>query len=199
MSERPRDFVAAIQVSLDGYMQGANGEVDWVDSWSDALDLIPGAGAAVLGGGMYPGYEQLWGSIAADPGSGKAMLGREVTEGEIKYARWTQASPHYVLSTSLSKVNWPHARLVHDVKGLRVLKEQAGGAVYVVGGPTLVSRLLNGGLIDELRLIVHPIVLGDGKGPFAGLSRQVLELRGSETGRSGRVVTTYRVTGSFTR
>lgn len=193
MSKRPRDFVAAIQVSLDGYMQGANGEVDWVESWSDALDLIPGADAAVLGGGMYPGYEQLWGSIAADPRSGTGMLGREVTEGEIEYARWTQASPHYVLSSSLSKVNWLHAHLVHDLNGLRTLKEQAGGAVYVVGGPTLVSSLLNGGLIDELRLIVHPIILGDGKGPFAGLSRQTLQLNGSEASRSGRLVITYRV------
>lgn len=193
MSKRPRDFVAAIQVSLDGYMQGANGEVDWVESWSDALDLIPGADAAVLGGGMYPGYEQLWGSIAVDPQSGTGMLGREVTEGEIEYARWTQVSPHYVLSNTLSKVHWPHARLVQDLNGLRPLKEQAGGAVYVVGGPTLVSSLLNGGLIDELRLIVHPIILGDGKGPFAGLSRHALELNGSEASRSGRLVITYRV------
>ena len=193
MSRRPRDFVAAIQVSLDGYMQGANGEVDWVDSWSDALDLIPGADAAVLGGGMYPGYEQLWGSIASDPQSGKAMLGREVTEGEIDYARWTQASPHYVLSSTLADVNWPHARPVHDLAGLRTLKEQAGGDVYVVGGPTLVSSLLNAGLVDELRLIVHPIILGDGKGPFTGLSRHALQLSGSEASRSGRLVIRYRV------
>lgn len=193
MSARPRDFVAAIQVSLDGYMQGANGEVDWVDSWSDALDLIPGADAAVVGGGMYPGYEQLWGSIAADWRSGAAMLGRDVTEGEIGYARWTQASPHYVLSSTLSNVNWPHAHLVRDLNGLRTLKDQAGDAVYVVGGPTLVSSLLNGGLIDELRLIVHPIVLGDGKGPFAGLGRHALELNGSEASRSGRLVIRYRV------
>ena len=56
-----RTYVAALQTSLDGYIQGADGEVDWVDSWDGALDLIPDADAAVLGGGMYPGYEQLWG------------------------------------------------------------------------------------------------------------------------------------------
>ena len=87
VSKQSRAFVAAVQVSLDGYMPGANGEVDWVDSWSDALDLIPGADAAVVGGGMWPGYEQLWGSIAADPRSGKAMLGREVAEGGKGEAR----------------------------------------------------------------------------------------------------------------
>src|SRR5690242_11725819 len=45
-----RTAIAALQMSLDGYIQGANGEVDWVDSWNDALDLVPGADAAVIGG-----------------------------------------------------------------------------------------------------------------------------------------------------
>lgn len=49
-----RLFITALQVSLDGYLQGANGEVDWVDSWDDAVGLVPGADAAVLGGGTYP-------------------------------------------------------------------------------------------------------------------------------------------------
>jgi dihydrofolate reductase len=188
-----RSFIAALQISLDGYVQGANGEVDWVDSWNAALDLIPGVDAAVLGGGMYPGYEQLWGSIAADPHGGAAMLGREATDGEVEYARWTQRTPHYVLSSTLEKVNWESARLLRDVSELRSLKDQPGGAIYVIGGAALVSSLVNDGLIDELRLIVHPIILGGGKALFAGVSgRQTLELVESGADRSGRVVLTYR-------
>jgi dihydrofolate reductase len=188
-----RAFIAAVQVSLDGYLQGANGEVDWVDGWDDALGLIPDAEAAVIGGGTYPGYEQLWGSIAADPASGAAMLGREVTEGEVEYARWTQATPHYVLSTTVDKAGWESAHLVRDISELRSLKEQPGGPVYVIGGAALVSSLMNAGLIDELRLIVHPILLGGGKSPFAGIrDRQPLELVQSRAGRSGRVVLGYR-------
>ena len=103
MSKQSRDFIAALQISLDGNIQGANGEIDWVDSWNDALDLISDVDAAVLGGGMYPGYEQLWGSIAADPHSAATMLGREATDGEVEYARWTQRTPHYVLSTTLEQ------------------------------------------------------------------------------------------------
>jgi dihydrofolate reductase len=194
MSEQSRAFIAALQVSLDGYVQGANGEVDWVDSWNDALDVIPGVDAAVLGGGMYPGYEQLWGSIAADPKSGATMLGREATDGEVEYARWTQRTPHYVLSTTLDKVNWESARLVRDVGELRSLKEQPGGVIYVIGGAALVSGLMNEGLIDELRLIVHPIILGGGKALFTGVrNRQRLELVQSRADRSGRVVLTYRI------
>jgi dihydrofolate reductase len=189
-------FIASLQTSLDGYVQGAQGEVDWVDSWDAALDLIPDADAAVLGGGMYPGYEQLWGSIAADPDSGTAMLGRAATDGEVRYARWTQRTPHYVLSTTLEKVNWETARLVRDVSALRSLKEQPGGAVYVIGGAALVSGLMNEGLIDELRLIVHPVVLGGGKALFAGVSgRRGLELVQAGADRSGRVVLSYRIAG----
>lgn len=190
--ERPRAAIAALQMSLDGYIQGANGEVDWVDSWSDALDLIPDADAAVLGGGTYPGYEQLWGSIAADPQSGTAMLGREATAGEVEYARWTQRTPHHVLSTSLDKVNWDSAHVMRDVSEFRSLKEQQGGAIYVIGGAALVSGLMREGLIDELRLIVHPIILGGGKAPFAGVrDRRTLHLVQAQTGRCGRIVVTY--------
>jgi dihydrofolate reductase len=189
-----RLFIAALQVSLDGYMQGDNGGIDWVDGWDDALGLVPGADAAVLGGGMYPGYEQLWGSIAADPGSGAAMLGREVTEGEADFALWTQRTPHYVLSTTMEKVSWESARLVRDVSELRSLKEQPGGTVYVIGGAALVANLLNAGLIDELRLIVHPVVLGGGKSPFAGVrDLGTLQLAQTSAGRNGRVVLMYRV------
>ena len=189
-----RLFIAALQVSLDGYVQGANGEVDWVDSWDDALGLVPGADAAVLGGGMYPGYETLWGSIAADPRSGTAMLGREVTEGEADYALWTQRTPHYVVSTTLEKVSWETAHLVRDVSELRPLKEQPGGAVYVIGGAALVASLLNEGLVDEVRLIVHPFILGSGKSPFAGVKEpRTFQLAQTSAGRNGRVVLMYRV------
>lgn len=188
-----RLFIAAFQVSLDGYLQGVNGEVDWVDSWDDALGLVPGADAAVLGGGMYPGYEMLWGSVAADPRSGTAMLGREVTEGEADYALWTQRTPHYVVSTTLEKVNWETAHLVRDISELRPLKEQAGGPVYVIGGATLVASMLNEGLIDEVRLIVHPFILGGGKSPFAGVKEpQTFQLAQTSTARNGRVVLMYR-------
>lgn len=189
-----RLFVAALQVSLDGYLQGPNGETGWVDAWNDARDLVPGADAAVLGGGMYPGYEQLWGSIAADPRSGAAMLGREVTETEADYALWTQRTPHHVLSTTLDKVTWESARLVRDVSELQSLKNQPGGAVYVIGGAALVASLLNAGLIDEVRLIVHPLILGGGKSPFAGVrDLRTLQLAQASPGRDGRVILMYRV------
>jgi len=112
----------------------------------------------------------------------------------VEYARWTQRTPHYVLSTTLDQVTWETARLVRHVDELRSLKEQPGGAVYVIGGAALVSSLMSEGLIDELRLIVHPVILGGGKTPFAGVTdRRMLELVQCDAGRSGRVVLAYRI------
>ena len=99
-----------------------------------------------------------------------------------------------MLSTTLDKVNWESARLVRAVSELRSLKEEPGGAIYVIGGASLVSSLMNQGLVDELRLIVHPIILGGGRGLFAGVrNRQMLRLVQSGADRSGRVILTYRI------
>jgi dihydrofolate reductase len=187
-----RNIVAAVQVSLDGYMQGVNGEVDWVDSWDGSLGLVPEADTAVLGGGMYPGYEQLWTAIAADPHNGVAMLGREPTEGEVEYARWTQRTPHYVMSTTLDTVQWDTAHVMRGVSDLRELRDQPGGTIYVVGGGTLVSSLFNEGLLDELRLLVHPVILGGGT-TFAPDKRKELELVETSADSAGRVIVRYRV------
>jgi dihydrofolate reductase len=122
------------------------------------------------------------------------MLGRKPTEGEVEYARWTRRTPHFVLSRTLDEVKADSARLLRDVSELRSLKNQPGGSIYVVGGAALVSSLVNEGFIDELRLVVHPIVLGGGKALFASVKdRQTLDLVDSHAGRSGRVVLTYRL------
>ena len=74
-----RPFIAAMQVTLDGYILGPGGEADWVDSWADGLELLPSVDAFVLGGGMFPDYEQFWAAIRDDPATATAWLGRTHT------------------------------------------------------------------------------------------------------------------------
>jgi dihydrofolate reductase len=188
-------MIAALQVSLDGFTQGEDrGEAEWVDSWADAIQLIPDVDAFVQGGGMYPGYGEYWASIYADPQRVAPFSTRAPYDREIAYARLAAKTPHYVLSTTLESVSWPPtARIIRDVAELRTLKGQAGKNIYVVGGATLVASLLNEDLIDELRLIVHPILLGGGKALFAGVDkRRSLNLVQAESTKSGRVLLTYR-------
>jgi dihydrofolate reductase len=192
-----RPFIAAMQVTLDGYILGPEGEADWVDSWADGLELLPQVDTFVLGGGMFPEYEQFWTAILDDPTAASDWLGRDPYAREVTYARVAAETPHLVLSTTLSHATWPTARIVRDLNEIRALKGRAGKAVYVVGGPGLVTSLISSGLLDELRLIVHPVAVGAGKAAFGAIAqRQALELRNTEPTPSGRVNLTYRVRAS---
>jgi dihydrofolate reductase len=192
-----RPFIAAMQVTLDGYILGPEAEAEWVDSWADGLGLLPQVDTFVLGGGMFPEYEQFWAAILDDPSAASDWLGRDPYPREVTYARVAAETPHLVLSTTLSRATWPTARIVRDLSEIRALKGQAGKAVYVVGGPGLVTSLINSGLLDELRLIVHPVVVGAGKAAFGAIAqRQALELLNTEPTASGRVNLTYGVRAS---
>lgn len=191
-----RTMIAALQVSLDGFTQGSDrGGEEWVDSWADAIALVPDVDAFVQGAGMYPGYGEFWESIHADPGKPAPFLNRPPYEREIAYAKLAAKTPHYVVSKKLDTVSWPPtAKIVRELSELRALKHQPGKNIYVVGGPTLVIGLLNANLLDELRLIVHPLLLGGGRPLFAGLlERRPLRFVSAEPTHAGRVVLSYRV------
>jgi dihydrofolate reductase len=188
-----------MQMTLDGYSKGPEGEADWVDSWADGLGLLPAVDAFILGGGMFPEYEQFWTAILDNPGAAADMLGRSPSPREVAYARLAAQTPHLVLSTTLTDTSWPTAKIVRDLDEIRTLKQQPGNAVYVVGGPGLVASLVNAGLLDELHLIVHPVLLTDGTSPlFRGIAeRQALDLVSTQPAASGRLHLTYRLaTGS---
>jgi dihydrofolate reductase len=189
-----RTLIAALQVSLDGFVQGADGEQDWADSWSSALGLIPDVDMFVLGAGMYPDYGDYWKAILESPDRVPPFQERLPSEGEIAYARKAAQTPHLVLSTTLTKVAWPpNARIVRNVAELRSLKSQPGKNTYVVGGATFVASLLNEGLIDELKLIVHPVVLGKGRGLFDGINKRLsLDLVEVKPATGGKMIVSYR-------
>jgi dihydrofolate reductase len=191
-----RQMIAALQVSLDGFTQGSDrGGEEWVDSWADALGLIPDVDAFVQGAGMYPGYGEYWASIDADPQRIPPFLTRLPYPREIAYAKLAAKTPHFIVSKTLDRVSWPPtAKIVRDVAELRALKDQAGKNIYVVGGPTLVTSLVKADLLDELRLIVHPLLLGGGKALFERLNeRRSLKFVSAEPTESGRVVLSYRI------
>jgi len=167
-----RNMIAAFRVSVDGYIQGPNGEVDWVENWEDAFDLMPRIDACVMGAGMYPGYELYWSTILANPAGELPMTAKVASPGEVRWARFAEKTPHFVLSKTLGAASWKSARIVRDVEEIRKLKEQPGKDIYAIGGPTLVSGLMSLGLIDELRLMVHPVVLGGGKSLTNDLKRR---------------------------
>jgi dihydrofolate reductase len=188
-----RKIIAALQVSLDGFIEGPNGELDWVETWEgDGFNILPQIDTCILGGGMYSGYEQYWRAILANQEGILAFTGKVASKGEIDYAHFADKTPHIVLSKTMGEVTWKNTRIVRDVEEISKLKQQPGRDMHAVGGATLVSSLMNLGLIDELRLVVHPIVLGGGKALFKDVKgRHALKLLEAKPLKSGMVCLTY--------
>jgi dihydrofolate reductase len=181
-------------MTLDGRILDADGGSDWVDSWADGLELLPSVDGFVLGAGMFSGYEQFWTAILEDPAAATEMLGRNPYPREITYAEVAARTEHLVLSTTLADVTWPSARIVRSIEEIRTFKHDGHGAVYVVGGPTLITSLLGAGLLDGLRLIVHPILIGAGQSITGVLgSPERLELIAAEPAAGGRLTLAYRL------
>ena len=193
-----RKMISAMQVSLDGFVEDSDGKTDWVESWADAIQLIDDVDTFLLGGRMYPGYGDYWESIHSDPQrmppnpEVPSQQGRLPSSSEIAYARLAAQTPHVVLSTTLKSVSWPNGRIVRDTAEVRALKHAPGKNIYVVGGAGLVASLLDADLIDELRLIVHPVIAGGGKPLFKGVRQHSLEFVHAQPSMSGRVVLNYR-------
>ena len=188
-----KNLIAVLQTTLDGRI--LDGGSDWVDSWADGLELLPPVDAFVLGAGMFSGYEPFWATVLNDRVAATAMLGRDPYPREIAYAKAASKTEHLVLSTTLAHVTWPSARIVRSIDELSIFKHDGPGTAYVVGGPTLITSLLDAGLLDELRLLVHPIVTGSGQSisEVRGSPQQLELVSAAEPGAAERVTVTYRL------
>jgi dihydrofolate reductase len=189
-----RKLIAGMKVSVDGKMEGPEGTADWVEAWSDDYGVMPQVDACLLGAGMYPGYEQYWTSIQQEPEKPAWITGFPPTPAEVEYARFVARTPHYVLSNTLTSANWPTTSFVRTLEDVAALKRQAGKDIYLVGGARITASLIDAGLVDELRLVVYPLVAGEGKALFATTQqRRGLELRKVEQLRGGRVSLIYGI------
>lgn len=187
-----RKIIAALQVSLDGFIEGPDVQLDWVESWGDCFDLAPRIDACLLGARMYPAYEGYWSAIQANPLAVLENTGRLPAPGEIEYANFAARTPHYVLSSSLETVGWTHTTILNNLDQVRELKQAPGKAIHAVGGASLVSSLLNAGLLDEIQLVVHPVLLGAGKRLFEPLDERLwLRTNGGTQLPAGRIKLAY--------
>jgi dihydrofolate reductase len=190
-----RKLIAGMKISVDGMMEGPDGTADWVDAWSDDYGVMPEVDACLLGGGLYPGYEHYWTSIREEPSKPAWITGAPPTPDEVKYAAFAAQTPHYVLSNSLTSAAWPTTRFVRRLDEVAALKQQAGQHIYLVGGARTTASLIEAGLVDELRLIVHPLLVGKGKPLFAAAeSRRGFALRELQQLAGGRVGLRYAIT-----
>lgn len=183
-----RKIIAFLQTSVDDFIEGPNGELDWAmaedeETWRELDDTLNSVDTFILGRGMYPAYEQHWLALLANPTG---------TKNENAYARRADKIPHIVRSKTLDKVAWKTTRIVRDVEEIRAMKQQPGKDMLTFGGATLISSLMNLDLIDEVRLMINPIILGGGKGLFKDVKKpHTMKLVRAKTLKSGKVGLTY--------
>jgi dihydrofolate reductase len=187
-----RKIITTTWVTLDGFIAGPNGEMDFVgESYDEVMgkyedDLVSSADTLLLGRVTYQSFAGSWPYVPDNPSA---------SEGEKVYARKLNAMHKIVFSRTLPGVEWNNSRLVREVipADIEQLKHEPGRDMVIYGSASLVRTLTNLGLIDEYQLLVHPVILGSGKPLFQDLKDQVkLKLVNSRTHPSGVMVLSYQ-------
>jgi dihydrofolate reductase len=178
-----RRIVAGLFISLDGVYEAPD---QWHfpyfnDEMGQAVDeQMKGADAMLLGRVTYEEFAGFWPQQSSD---------------DVDIADFMNDTPKYVVSNSLKTLDWQNSTLVSgDIRAeLTRLKELPGNNISITGSGTLVRSLLRDGLLDELRLLVHPIVVGSGKTLFPDGSGQTpLRLIDAQTFSTGVLYLTYQ-------
>jgi dihydrofolate reductase len=177
-------------VSLDGVMEdpgGGDGSKHgaWTFKFSRGdegdkfkLDEVLNAEAQLLGRVTYQGFAAAWPKLSGDPFSGKF-----------------NSMPKYVISQTLKKADWNNSTILSGnvVEEVKTLKRRLKGDILVSGSARLVQTLIANDLVDQLNLMVFPVVLGSGKRLFGDTGdMKTLKLAESKTVGDGVLILVYR-------
>jgi dihydrofolate reductase len=186
-------------LTADGYFAGADGNLNWVvpddDQAKAAATGMTAADSVLFGRRTYELFEGFWrkalrdSSTAPDP----HRPGQESKEHRA-IAVWMNDATKLVFSRTLKEVTWNNARLVRelDVNEIAAMKERPGKTIMIFGSASIVSQLMQRGLIDAYQFVVCPVFLGDGRRLLEGVSKSVkLELLESRKYPSGDVSLRY--------
>jgi dihydrofolate reductase len=184
-----RRILAFLVVTVDGYYEGPNGEFDWpvVDEEFNEFGLrqLEEVDTLLFGRVTYEGMASYWPTPAAE-------------QDDPRVAAKMNTLPKLVVSRTLDRADWANTRILRDdvAAELTRLKQQPGKDIAIFGSSDLVVSLLGMGLVDELRIMVHPVVLGAGRSLFrTAPERFSLQLVEARPFRSGSVLLTYRPAG----
>ncbi len=181
-----RKIILFNMVSLDGFFEGPDRNIDWHnvgEEFNDfADDQLNSADGLIFGRVTYQLMAQYWptpAAIANDPVIANQM----------------NRIPKFVFSKTLDQAEWSNTRLVKGdlAEEVAKLKEQPGKDLLIFGSADLASALTQNGLIDEYRLMVNPVVLGCGTPLFKGVDHPLkLKLIRTKTFQNGNVLLCYQ-------
>lgn len=158
-----RKVIASLYVTLDGVMEEPAWTVPYCNDEISRFkfDELFASDALLLGRATYEGFAKAWPSMTDEQGFADRM----------------NSLPKFVASTTLQNPEWNAAVIGGDVaQEVSALKQQPGQDILIYGSADLVQTLLPLGLVDELRLLIYPVVLGSGKRLFNENSKTTLKL-----------------------
>jgi dihydrofolate reductase len=158
-----------MQMSLDGYTEGPNGEFDWpvVNEELHAyfVDELRAMGAFLYGRKVYEGMVAFWPTADMNPSS---------TPLQAEYARLWKPMAKIVFSKTLDDVEWNTTVVSENIADeVARMKQQPGKDLVLFGGADIASTFMRLGLIDEYRLVVHPVAQGGGTPLFPATDERV--------------------------
>jgi dihydrofolate reductase len=176
-----RKVFAALFSSIDGVVQAPN---EWQPTFDEEMGaamtrMLDEQDAVLLGRVTYSEFVQYWPTATDEP-----------------FASWINSTPKYVASSTLDAVDWSNSTLIKGSLAdfVTELRQQPGGSIGVAGSPSLVRSLLDQGLLDELTLMISPVVAGGGRKRLfaddAALTK--FELVEAKPTSSGALIATYR-------
>lgn len=181
-----RRLIAFEQVSLDGFFVDANGDMSWAHKqdpeWNEfAASNASGGGALLFGRVTYEMMASFWPTAAA-------------MERMPAVAEGMNNMPKVVFSRTLEKASWKNTTLMKgDIAAeVRKMKNESGPGMAILGSGSIVSQLAQAGLIDELQIVVNPIILGKGRPLFEGVKGKLaLKLSRTRAFGNGNVLLCY--------
>lgn len=200
-----------MSMSLDGFVAGPNGEIDWVFRSSDpesqawTVDVLSRAGLHAMGRRTWNDMTAFWpyatSAFAAPMNTvPKVVFTRQLalTPGDVTAALTDARADDRVQQPADPDVlrGWRHPRVAAGdlVQSVRLLKAESGGDVLAHGGSSFMRSLVEHDLVDEYYLAIHPVVLGRGQAIFSTARARDLELVDSRRFAKGVVTHTYRRT-----
>jgi dihydrofolate reductase len=187
-----RKIFAFILTTLDGYYEGPNQEFDFwcIDEEFDrfAVEQLDEVDTLLFGRVTYEGMAAYWPTPQGE-------------QDDPKLAARMNGLSKIVVSRTLDKAEWVNTRLIKDdvAEELMKVKHQPGKDIAILGSSDLTVSLLQIGLVDEVRIMVNPIVLGAGNSVFRTADQRIgLELLNSRAFDSGNVLLYYQPTGRRT-
>jgi dihydrofolate reductase len=181
-----RKIILSNMVTLDGYFEGPNQSIDWhhvdADFFETANVLLDSVDTHLFGRVTYQGMESYWTTE-------QAMKDDPVITAKMN------DTPKIVFSRTLAKADWKNTRLIKDnvAEEVMKLKRGPGKDMVMFGSSNLAASFLDMGLMDEVRIYLNPVAIGDGTPLFKGLKNRVeFKLLNTQVFKNGNVLLIYQ-------